>query len=135
VTPSLTPVFVRLRDILAAQKGGLSVAHDSAARYTLEAPVGPATIQAWGGRVRMPMIPVAWVEVRKAYVSYHLMGISGNQQLLDTLSAPLRARMQGTSCFNFKALDDGLVRALERVTAGSLRSMKNAGYIADASAD
>jgi hypothetical protein len=130
VTPSLQPVFTRLRDILAGQASAFSVAHDSAERYGLEAPIGPATLQAWGGRVRTPMIPVAWVEVRKAYVSYHLMGISGNARVMDSLSPALRARMQGTSCFNFTSVGDAIVRELERVTAESLRGMKTAGYIA-----
>jgi hypothetical protein len=80
VTSPLQPVFLRLREVLAGQRRGLTVAHDSAERYSLEAPIGPATLEAWGGRVRTPAIPVAWVEVRKAYVSYHLMGISGNQR-------------------------------------------------------
>jgi hypothetical protein len=129
VTPSLQPVFTRLREILASQTSGLRVVHDSTDRYRLEAPIGPATLQAWGGRVRTPMIPVAWVEVRKAYVSYHLMGISGNARVMDSLSPALRGRMQGTSCFNFKSVDEAIVRELAGVTIESVRGMKKAGYI------
>src|SRR5215475_9029783 len=101
-------VFARLRDILQAHESNLTIAHNTTERYGLEAPVGPATVRAWGGKVRTAKIPVAWVEIRKTYVSYHLMGINGNAKLIASLSRPLRARMQGKTCFNFTALDDGL---------------------------
>jgi hypothetical protein len=54
--------------------------------------------------MKRPIIPVAWVQIGKAYVSYHLMGVSGNAKLCDTLSAKLKARMEGQTCFNFKAV-------------------------------
>jgi len=88
----ITPVFARLRSLLQAQAGDFSVSHDTAGRYGLEAPVGPATLKAWGGKAKLSRIPIAWVELRKNYVSYHLMGIDGNAQLTSGLSEPLRAR-------------------------------------------
>jgi hypothetical protein len=96
----------------------------------LEAPVGPATIRAWGGKVRTPKIPVGWVELRKTYVSYHLMGIDGNTKLLAGLSEALRARMQGKACFNFRTLEETPLRELESVTAESFAGLKRAGFIA-----
>jgi hypothetical protein len=47
------------------------------------------------GELKTPMIPVARVQVGKAYVSYHLMGVSVEAKLVEKLSAVLRARMQG----------------------------------------
>jgi len=134
VTPalnSLQPVFARLRDVLRAHAGSFSVNHDTAERYGLEAPVGPATLRAWGGKAKVAKIPIAWVEVRKNYVSYHLMGIDGNAELITGLSKPMRARMQGKSCFNFTAVDEALFEELQGVTAASLRAMKKAEFIAD----
>ena len=127
----IPPVFARLRDLLQTHAGDFSVSHDTVERYGLEAPVGPATLKAWGGKARLARIPIAWVELRKNYVSYHLMGIDGNAKLTSSLSEPLRAHMQGKACFNFKTVDEELFEELRRVTAESLRSLKRAGFIAD----
>jgi hypothetical protein len=56
-------IFASLRRILARHAQSLSVAEDSPKRYCLEGRVGPATLRAWGGKLKKPMIPVAWVEV------------------------------------------------------------------------
>jgi len=79
--------------------------------------------------MKSPTIPVAWVRIGKAYVSYHLMGVYGNPELLGRCSDELRAHMQGKSCFNFKAMDDGLFAELDRLTSESLTGMRKAGYI------
>jgi hypothetical protein len=100
-------------------------------RYSLRAPVGPATVRAWGGKVKTTHIPIAWVEVRKNYVSYHLIGVDGNTKLIAKLSEPLRARMQGKTCFNFRTVDEALLQELQAVTAESLRGLRKAGFIAD----
>ncbi len=122
-------VFERLRDILKKHAGGFSVVKDASDHYSLEAPVGPATLQAWGGKMKSPMIPVAWLQVGKAYVSFHLMGVYGNPTLLDECSTELRKHMQGKSCFNFKTVDEPLFAELERLTIQSLAGMKKAGYV------
>jgi hypothetical protein len=127
-------LFECLRDLLKTHAGGGAVRHDTAERYGLEAPVGPSTVRAWGGKVKVASIPVAWVEVRKSYVSYHLMGIDGNAKLLASLSEPLRSHMQGKSCFNFKVADEALLTELQAVTAESLRALRTAGFIAAAPA-
>jgi hypothetical protein len=115
--------------LLQACAGGFTVGCDTTDRYRLEAPVGPATLKAWGGKVRSRTIPVAWVQVGKAYVSYHLMGLDGNPKLLGGCSKGLRARMQGRTCFNFKTVDDALFDELGRLTVESLTGMRRAGYI------
>jgi hypothetical protein len=127
---ALQAVFTRLRTLLEAHAADFQVAPDTAVRYGLEGPVGPATVRAWGGKARSSTIPVAWVAIGKTYVSYHLMGVQGNARLMDTLSDGLRAHMQGKSCFNFKTVDEALFRELARVTAESLRTMKKDGYVA-----
>jgi hypothetical protein len=124
------PVFARLRDILRKHSGVLRVEHDTADHFGLAGATGLATIAAWGGKMRSPTIPVAWVEVGKSYVSYHLMGVYGNPKLLEGCSPELRARMQGKSCFNFTKVDEKLMKELDGLTLQSLTGMRKAGFIA-----
>src|SRR5581483_817140 len=107
-------VFQSLRSILVRQTGALRIKSDSPDCFCLEAEVGPATVKAWGGKIKSPSIPVAWVETGKSYVSFHLMGLYGNEKLRGSLSKELLARMQGKTCFNFKQVDAALFRELEQ---------------------
>jgi hypothetical protein len=52
-------VFALLRGILNKHAGALVVSEDLPTRYCLSAPVGPATIRAWGGKKKIATIPVA----------------------------------------------------------------------------
>lgn len=49
------------------------------------------------------------LEIKKAYVSVHLIPIYVHPELLDGVSEQLLSRMQGKSCFNFKKLDAALL--------------------------
>jgi hypothetical protein len=129
MSASFKPVFLRLRRLLQTQQAGLTVNKDTADHFSLEAPVGPTTIKAWGGKAKAPKMPVARVEVKKNYVSYHLMGIYMNPKLESKLSEPLRAHMQGKSCFNFKEVDELLFKELDDVTRESLTALKKGGFI------
>ena len=102
---------------------------DTAISYALAAKTGLATLKAWGGKMKRPTIPVAWVQIGKAYVSYHLMSVGGNSKLADAMSAKLKARMQGKTCFNFAVADDDLFAELDRLTAASITAFRNAGFI------
>ena len=127
--PELDAVFRRLKDVLSTHDGPLSVSDDTSTKYCLESAIGPATLKAWGGRVRRPSIPVAWVEVGKAYVSYHLMGITV-PTVQDGMSKAQKARMQGKTCFNFTSLDEATITELDRLTSSSIAAFKNSGFIA-----
>ena len=129
--PEFKPVFARLREILRKHSDALRVEHDTAERFSLASAVGPATLAAWRGKMRNPTIPVAWVEVGKSYVSYHLMGVYGNPKLLEKCSPDLRARMQGKSCFNFTKVDEKLMTELDGLTQQSVAGMRKAGFIAN----
>jgi len=120
-----------LRELLETHQAGFSVNHNTPTRFGLDAPVGPATIKAWGGKAKAPRMPDAWVEMKKNYVSYHLMGIYVNAHLEAKLSESLRARKQGKSCFNFKQVDEALFQELANVTAASLVALKKGGFIID----
>jgi hypothetical protein len=130
-TAEFETIFVRLRSILQKHAGTLSVKDNGRDRYCLEGRTGPATLAAWGGKMKKPIITVAWVEIGKAYVSYHLMCVYGNTRLLDGMSKELQARMQGKTCFNFKKNDEALFKELERLTSRGLASFKQAGYVSE----
>lgn len=128
-SPQFETVFRRLRGLLTAHASSLDVTDDTSTKYCLEAEVGPATLQAWAGKTRRPRIPVAWVEVGKSYVSYHLMGVA-NPAVQSEMSKALKARMQGKTCFNFTSLDESAIAELDRVTSSSIAEFRKAGFIA-----
>jgi hypothetical protein len=129
MSTTFAPVFECLRDVLKRHAEGFSVSKDDADYFCLEGPVGPATLQAWKGKEKTRTIPVAWVQVSKSYVSFHLMGVYGQPKLLEDCSPELRSRMQGKSCFNFKTIDEPLFEELEQLTVESLAGMKKAGFV------
>jgi hypothetical protein len=113
-------VFAELRAILARQAGSLSVTEDSPSRYCLEGGCHPKH------RTGMPL---AWVQIGKAYVSFHHMGVYIQADLLKGLSKELRARMQGKSCFNFTSVDKGLFAELEDLSVRAFKALQNAPFL------
>ena len=69
------------------------------------------------------------VQIKKNYVAYHLMPVYVFPGLLSGISPELGRRMQGKSCFNFKAADQALFHELEQLTAAGYQRYKEAGYI------
>ena len=122
-------VFQSLRRVLETHASTLLVGENTSTKYCLEAAVGPATLRAWGGKVRRPRIPVAWVEVGKSYVSYHLMGVSV-PAVQSRVSQAMKARMQGKTCFNFTVIDAALLTELDSLTAASITAFQKAGFTA-----
>jgi len=122
-------VFTRLKEILQKYSGLFTIIPDTTTKFGLYAAIGPATLKIWGGKMKKPAMPVAWVEIGKAYVSYHLMGIYGNTALLKGLSKELKARMQGKTCFNFKKVDEKIFIELDSLTSKSIDAFRQAGFI------
>jgi len=106
----LEQVHERLRAILAPYRQELTVAKDEPGGMTLELPGYEG--QPWGF--------VAATRLGKRYVSFYLMGVYGQPELLDGMSPELRRRMQGKSCFNFSKVDEGLFAELEALTRESI---------------
>ena len=123
-------VFTRLKEILQKYSGSFTVKPDSKTKYGLYAAIGPTTLKMWGGKMKKPAMPVAWVETGKTYVSYHLMGLYGNTKLLDGMSRELKARMQGKTCFNFKKPDEKVFLELDSLTGRSIDAFRRFGFIA-----
>ncbi len=63
------------------------------------------------------------VQIKKNYVSYHLMPVYIHPALLDTISPALKKRMQGKSCFNFKKIEPALFAELAALTKTGLQTL------------
>ncbi len=130
-TTDFDATFDALRELLRSHAAGLTVAEDSPERFCLEATPGPATLASWGGKVRRPTLPVAWVERGRSYVGYHLMGLNGNTALAARLSTDLVARKQGKTCFNFRRPEEVPLPELTQVTAASIAALRRAGFVTE----
>ena len=71
------------------------------------------------------------VQIRKNYVSYHLMPVYVFPELLRDVSPALKKRMQGKSCFNFTSIDESLLAELNALTVTGFEAYRNAGYLPD----
>jgi hypothetical protein len=69
------------------------------------------------------------VQVKKAYVSYHLMPLHVRPELLHNISPSLKGQMQGKSCFNFSKIDKPLFKELASLTKASFVSSKEQGFV------
>jgi hypothetical protein len=114
----LEATFAALKAILKPYEPGLVVQTDEPHYYYLNT----------GKTHRKRPVMFAAVRLGKAYVSYHLMPVYGCAELLEGMSAPLRARMQGKACFNFKVIDPALVEELAQLTERCLQRFKAAGF-------
>lgn len=69
------------------------------------------------------------VQIRKHYVSYHLMPLYVFPQMLNDLSPALRERMQGKSCFRFTRIDPGLFDELRVQTQEGLKRFRESAML------
>jgi len=66
---------------------------------------------------------------KKNHVSFHLMAVYLNPNLLNEISPKLRKCMHGKYGFNFKEKDDELFQELENLTQHAYLDYKKRGYI------
>ena len=110
----LAGAFAAIRHMFAGHAGKCVVLHDEPGRYTL----GTHEVRAKDGYRTW----LGGVEIKKNYVSAHLIPVYAYPELLDGIDPTLAKRMQGKSCFNFKAPDPGLMAELEAlIDAGVAR--------------
>ena len=69
------------------------------------------------------------VQIKKRYVSYHLMPVYINPELLNGISPELKKRMQGRSCFNFTTVDASLFGELAELTKAGFKDYHKRGYV------
>ena len=115
-------IFIRLREILEPHSARLKVTADAPDHYCLEVAFSPKFKKGF---------PVAWVKIGKAYVSYHFMPVYMFPKLRERMSDELRARMQGKSCFNFKVLDETLLKELDHLTTEGFAMCRKAGFVSE----
>lgn len=118
--PDLAPVFTELRALLAPHAAKLDTKKDTATELYLDT----HHIQ----KNKSPLFFGA-VQIKKAYVSFHLMPVYVKPELLDGISPELSARMQGKSCFNFKSVDPALFTELDALTRKAYASYKAQGFV------
>jgi hypothetical protein len=114
VRPEFEPVFAALKQVLAKFETRMTVIADEPGHYALESKL----------IYRGKPIYFAGVKAGKAYVSFHLMPLYMNPKLHATISPELKMRMQGKSCFNFKAVVPEQLKELERLTSDGLKSFE-----------
>jgi hypothetical protein len=118
--PDLALVYADLYKILAPYSADLDIKRDDAT----ELYVDTRHVQ----KNKKPLFFGA-VQVKKTYVSFHLMPVYLKPDLLDSASPELRARMQGKSCFNFSAPDPALFKELAALTKTAYASYKIQGFV------
>jgi len=116
----LESVFVELRSIMSPYAAKLDTKKDE----ETELYVDTKHIQ----KNKKPLFFGA-VQVKKSYVSYHLMPVYVKPELLEGVSQGLKARMQGKSCFNFSEIDKPLFTELASLTKAGFASYKEQGFV------
>ena len=97
-------IFQSLRALYAKHETACVILHDDIARYYL----GTHHVRSRDGY----RLWFGGVEIKKSYVSAHVIPVYVNPGLLDGISSALRRRMQGKACFNFRVTDEALFAEL-----------------------
>lgn len=116
----LDAVFKELRSVMAPYAAKLDVKKDDETQLYVDTK-----------HVQKNKTPLFFgaVQVKKSYVSFHLMPVYVDPELLNQASAELKARMQGKSCFNFKTVDKALFKELAALTKAGFASYKEQGFV------
>lgn len=105
-------VYTRLCRMLKQHEGKLAVAVDKP---------GTLWVKVKGATFRGKPLYFGGVRRGKNYVSYYLMPVYASPEMKKGMSAELKKRMQGKSCFNFTAVDEKLFAELEKLTKAGLK--------------
>lgn len=117
----LIPVFQTLRALFSAHADKCFVVRDDPANYYL----GTHEVRAKDGY----RTGFGGVEIKKAYVSVHLMPVYVHPDMLEKMTPGLAKRMQGKSCFNFKKSDDRLFDELEQLIQNGVSRFQQDGRL------
>ena len=116
----LNPVFKELKSIMAPYANALDAKKDDDSEVYLDTKYIQKNKKA---------LFFGAVQLKKSFVSFHLMPAYMKPELLDGISPELKARMQGKSCFNFKEVDKPLFKQLAALTKAGLASYKEQGFV------
>ncbi len=122
-------VFDQLKAIMAPYAERLVVVTDEPDHFFLDEPDHFFLNTAHIMKNKQPPFFGA-VQIKKRYVSYHLMPVYAFPDLLLDLSEPLKKRMQGKSCFNFTTLLAPLLaEELARLTTAGFDRYRQEGIV------
>jgi hypothetical protein len=116
----LDSTFQHLRNILRPHEPSLVTVHDEPGHYYLDTAHVLAN--------RKPLFFGA-VRTGSRHVSYHLMPLYLWPEMLEGVSAGLRRRMQGKSCFNFRQADPALFEELAALTRRGFECYREHHYV------
>lgn len=116
----MNDVFEELKAKMLATTGALDVIFDEPGNYS---------VNTFHTMKNGKPLWFGAVQIKKNYVSYHLMPVYVNPKLLVSISAALKKRMQGKSCFNFKVVDEELFSELATLTETAYQDYVSQGFI------
>lgn len=138
--PDLVPVFVELRRRMSLHEDvfrhsvNLTDANGPGARKTNDPEPESVYLLLGAADDKHPDgLMFGAVRMGKRYVSYHLMCVYMQPDLLAAMSPQLRKRMQGKSCFNFTKVDEDLFDELSAITAKGREMYAAQGWLATSS--
>jgi hypothetical protein len=111
----LPVVFEELKTILKPYAEELDLKVDTSDAYSIAGP--------YSAKWKKQLFFGA-AQVKKNYVSFHLMPVYMYPELLKDISPELKKRMQGKSCFNFKKIESDLFRELASLTSKGAQKFK-----------
>jgi hypothetical protein len=112
--------YAALREIFVPVLPNLVISRDTDTEYTLVTHKPSPMPQHKGAPMFFGM-----VRKGKAYASFHLMPLYMHEELVAQISPELRKRMQGKTCFNFKAAPDAKQTAeLRKLTKAGLAAFQ-----------
>jgi hypothetical protein len=112
--------FAALKALLAPYAPRLHVSTDAPNAYMLDGEYAP--------EFKRPMF-FAGVRAGKAYVSFYLMPVYSNPELMGRISDRLRQRIHGKSCFNFTNPEPDLFAELSELVRSGFTCYERLGYV------
>ena len=116
----LRPVFAELAAIMRPYAAKLEVKVDTDTNLYIDT--------RYVQKNRKPLFFGA-VQLKKNYVSFHLMPLYVRPALVDGIPPELRKRMQGKACFNFSGIDKPRFKELGALTKAGYASYKEQGFV------
>ena len=112
--------FVALKALFAPYASRLVTSADTHANYMLDGEFSP--------EFKRPMF-FGGVRQGRAYVSFYLMPVYSNPELMGKISDELRRHLHGKSCFNFTKMEPELFDELAHLVEASFSLYERMNYV------
>lgn len=119
-TRDFTGTFRVLKGLLEPYASRLHPTQDSDTFYMLDGEYVPAFKRA---------VPFAGVQLRRAYVTFHLLPVYSHPELLGSASDALKKRLHGRSGFNFTRPDRELLVELSALVDRGFALYERLGWV------